>query len=440
LAITEADRRGPGRIGLALLLVASSGCVSGSVPARKPAEAPPPVPTPVPKPAPTPVPARRDPEIRVGLVVGSPLASVGGGDALAVNEPDGTRLAIIPAGQIWQVASATNAVTLTSPGGWISPPLDRVTLAATDPAAPVRVNGTPYRGIVEILPGRGGLTVVNRVGVEAYLLGVVPAEMSRRSSIEEAALRAQAVVSRTYALRHLGRWKAQGFDVSGTVADQVYGGLAIETPEGAVAVADTRGQVLTYNGALIEAFFYSTCGGRTADGTEVFRGAAQPYLRSVPDQAEDGSAYCSISPRYRWHEEWTSEALLATLRRSLPPVTGISSGQIAQVTDVHVVQRTRSGRVEQLAIGLGGPVVRINGAAIRQVLRSSSGEMLRSTAFNLTATGSGGAVTHLTVDGMGSGHGVGFCQWGAVGRARAGQGFEQILLAYFPGTRLERRY
>jgi stage II sporulation protein D len=438
LATTGADRRGTGRIGLALLLVASSSCVSGSVPARKPAEAPPPVPTPVPVPAP--VPARRDPEIRVGLVVGSTMASVGGGAALAINEPDGTRLAIIPAGQTWQAASAANTVTLSSPSGWISPPLDRVTLAAIDPAAPVRVNGKPYRGIAEILPGHGGLTVVNRVGVEAYLLGVVPAEMSRRSSIEEAALQAQAVVSRTYALRNLGRWKAQGFDVSGTVADQVYGGLAIETPEGAVAVADTRGRVLTYNGALIEAFFYSTCGGRTADGTEVFRGAAQPYLRSVPDQAADGSAYCSISPRYRWHEEWTSEALLATLQRNLPPVAGISSGQIARVTDVHVVQRTRSGRVEQLAIGLGGPVVRINGATIRQVLRSPSGELLRSTAFNLTATGSGGAVTHLTVDGMGSGHGVGFCQWGAVGRARAGQGFEQILMAYFPGTRLERRY
>ena len=395
---------------------------------------------PAPVPAPVPVPGRRDPEIRVGLVVGSPMASVGGGDALAVNEPDGTRLAIIPAGQIWQVASGVNVVTLTSPSGWVSPPLDRVTLAATDPAAPVRVNGKPYRGIAEILPGSGGLTVVNRVGVEAYLLGVVPAEMSRRSSIEEAALLAQAVVSRTYALRNLGRWKAQGFDVSGTVADQVYGGLAIETPEGATAVADTRGRVLTYNGELIEAFFFSTCGGRTADGAEVFRGAVRPYLRSVADQDRNGVVYCSISPRYRWHEEWTSAALLATLQRNLPPVAGIRSEQVARITDVRIAQRTASGRVDQLAIGLDGPVVRINGAAIRQVLRPPSGELLRSTAFTLTATGDGGTVTHLAVDGMGSGHGVGFCQWGAVGRARAGQSFEQILMAYFPGTRLERRY
>jgi stage II sporulation protein D len=386
------------------------------------------------------VPARHDPEIRVGLVVGATMASVGGGDALTVDEPDGTRLALIPAGETWQVASAGDAVALTSPAGWLSPPLDRVTVAAASPTAPVRVNGKLYRGIAEILPARGGLTVVNRVGVEAYLLGVVPAEMSRRSSIEEAALRAQAVVSRTYALRNLGRRKAQGFDVSSTVADQVYGGVASETAEGAIAVADTRGVVLTYNGTLIDAFFFSTCGGRTAAGTEVFRGAARPYLRSIADQADNGFVYCSISPRFRWREEWTSEALLATLQRNLPPVAGLRSEQIARVTDVRVEQRTSSGRVEQLAIELGGPVIRVNGAAIRQVLRPSSGELLRSNAFDLIATEATGGVSRLVMEGAGSGHGVGFCQWGAVGRARAGQGFQQILLAYFPDTKLERRY
>jgi stage II sporulation protein D len=91
-------------------------------------------------------------------------------------------------------------------------------------------------------------------------------------------------------------------------------------------------------------------------------------------------------------------------------------------------------------LALGGPEIRVDGLAIRQVLRPSSGELLRSNAFNLVATGAGRRVTHLTIDGMGSGHGVGLCQWGAVGRARAGQGFERILAAYFPGTRLERRY
>jgi stage II sporulation protein D len=382
----------------------------------------------------------REPEIRVGLVTGALTASVGGSEAQVVTEPDGSRIAMIPAGQTWQVTVSGNSLALTSPAGWISPPMESITLAAADRPAPVRINGRTYRGLVHVLRDRTGLTVVNRVGVEEYLQGVVSAEMGRRNSIEQAALRAQAVVSRTYAMRHLGRRKAQGFDLSATVADQVYGGRSVETPEGQAAVADTRGRILTYNGAPIEAFFYSTCGGHTAEGAEVFRGAPQPYLRSVPDVAGNGSVYCSISPRYRWHEEWTAEALRATLQRNLPPVAGVRREDVSQVSDVRVVRRTPSGRVDQLGISLGGPEIRVNGLAIRQVLRPSSGELLRSNAFNLVATGGGQRVTHLMVDGKGSGHGVGFCQWGAVGRARAGQGLEQILAAYFPGTRLERRY
>ena len=357
-----------------------------------------------------------------------------------VNHPDGSRIAVVPAGQTWRISTSGSFVSLASPGGWTSPPLDAMTVAPEDVRAPLRVNGRRYRGLLEVLRGNGGLTLINRLGVEAYLLGVVSAEMGRRSGNEEAALQAQAVVSRTYALRNLGRWKALGFDLTASVNDQVYGGLDGETPEGRLAVADTRGQVVTYNGGLIEAFFYSTCGGRTADGAEVFRGAARPYLRSIPDWGEHGLVYCSISPRYRWHEEWTSEALLATLQRNLPPVAGVRSEEVARVTDVRVARRTSSGRVDQLAIGLGGPDIRVDGLSIRKVLRPASGELLRSNAFNLTATGAGRLVTHLTVDGMGSGHGVGFCQWGAVGRARAGQGFQQILAAYFPGTRVDRRY
>jgi stage II sporulation protein D len=171
----------------------------------------------------------------------------------------------------------------------------------------VQVNGRLYRGVVEVVRDRVGLTLVNRLGMEAYLQGVVSAEMGRRNLAEHEALRAQAVVSRTYAHRNLRRWAAQGFDLYASVSDQVYGGLSAETPEGVEAVTSTRGRVLTYQGLPIDAFFYSTCGGHTAEGTEVFRAASRPYLRSIADVAEDGTPYCSISPRYRWREEWTGE-------------------------------------------------------------------------------------------------------------------------------------
>ena len=410
---------------MALLLLAPASCVSGPKPTAPTAGLP--------------VPAGRDPEIRVGLVVGAGSVWVGGGAALAVTGPDGSHLWMIPPGETWQVAVAGNGFNFAS-RGWTSAPLEAVTLTPAESNPLVRVNGRGYRGSAVILRGGTGITVVNRVGLESYLLGVVSAEMGRRGPAEQAALRAQAVVSRTYALRNLGRWKAQGFDLVATVADQVYSGQGAETPEGRAAVGETRGRLLTYEGAPIEAFFYSTCGGRTADGFEVFRGAARPYLRSVPDQAANGSVYCSISPRYRWHEEWTGGALRSMLQRYLPPVTGVRSVDVREISNMWVTRRSSSGRVDQLTIGLGGPEVRVEGPVIRQVMRLSSGEPLRSTAFNLVATVGGQGVTHLAVDGMGSGHGVGFCQWGAVGRARAGQGYEQILAAYFPGTRLERRY
>jgi stage II sporulation protein D len=387
------------------------------------------------------VPLARDYEIRIGLVVGAGSVSVGGTGSVEVSQPDGSRIVTIPAGESWRVTAAGNGLTLVSAGGWVSAQFDALTLAPSDPRAPLRLDGKAYRGVAEVLRDRTGLTVVNRLGVESYLLGVVSAEMGRRSSAELAALRAQAVVSRTYALRNLRRWRSQGFDLYGTVTDQAYGGVGVETPEGREAVSETRGRVLTYNGALIEAFYFSTCGGRTAGGLEVFRGASRPYLRSVPDIAENGAAYCSISPRYRWREEWSGQALRAGLQRYLPRSAGAGTENVGDVVDVRVTQRSASGRVDQVTVDIGGSKVRVDGHTnIRQVFRTPAGDLLRSTAFTLVATGAGRNVTRLVVDGMGAGHGVGLCQWGAVGRARAGQTYERILAAYYPGTRLERRY
>jgi stage II sporulation protein D len=421
-----AERSLARRIGFGLLLLVPASCVSGGHPGKEPAVPP--------------APLGHDPEIRVGLTSATPSASVGGGGALSVTLPDGSHLWMIPGGETWQAIQSGSGFVLSS-RGWRSSALESVTLTPAETNGLARVNGRSYWGSIVILGGERGITLVNQVGLEAYLQGVVSAEMGHRAPSEQSALKAQAVVSRTYALRTLGRWKTRGYDLSASIADQVYGGQTAETPEGRSAVAATRGRVLTYNGAPIEAFFYSTCGGRTADGQEVFRWGDRPYLRSVPDQSETGSIYCSISPRYRWREEWSGDALRATLQRNLPLSVALRSEDVREISDVRVTRRTASGRVGQLAIGLGGgPEVRVDGPAVRQVVRLSTGEPLRSTAFTVTATGAGQRVTHLTIDGMGSGHGVGLCQWGAVGRARAGQGYEQILAAYFPGTRVERRY
>ena len=381
----------------------------------------------------------------VAMASCTPVATVSGTAGLSVSDPSGARLAEIPAGEVWRVAVGGTGLVVLAPGGAGTTPSELIEIGSPDPNALVQVNGRPYRGTITALRDRTGVTVVDRVPMETYLAGVVSAEMGRRSLNEQEALRAQAVVSRTYALRNLRRWQAQGFDLYATVADQVYGGAASETPEGRAAVDATRGRILTYGGVPIDAFFYSTCGGRTADGTEVFRAADRPYLRSVADVADDGTAYCSISPRFRWHEEWTGEALRATLQRTLPPVAAAAgrsttAGDMSEVRDVRVSYRTPSGRVGQLTIALRRGDVQVDEPSVRQVLRPVSGELLRSNTFTLTVSGAGQRVTRLTADGAGAGHGVGFCQWGAVGRSRAGQDYQRIVAAYYPGASLERLY
>ena len=143
----------------------------------------------------------------------------------------------------------------------------------------------------------------------------------------------------------------------------------------------------------------------------------RPYLRSFADIADDGTAYCSISPRFRWREEWTGEELRATLHRTLPATLGVPASDVRQVNDVRVAYRTGSGRVGELTIGLRGSAVQVDGLNVRQVLRPPSGDLLRSNDFSLTVTRVGRRVTRLVADGAGVGHGVGLCQWGAVGRS-----------------------
>ena len=441
-------------------MLTTAAAAAVTVASCTPVEAPPPAPVPVPaSAAPIPgappvapsagpsAPAREsaEPLVRLGLIVGAPAATILGAAGLSVSEPSGARLAEIPAGEVWRVAVQGTGLVALAPSGAATVPTETLEITSPDPLALVQVNGRPYRGAITVLRDRAGVTVVDQVPMETYLAGVVSAEMGRRSPADQEALRAQAVVSRTYALRNMRRWRAQGFDLYATVADQVYGGSASETPEGRAAVEATRGRILTYGGVPIDAFFYSTCGGRTADGTEVFRAADRPYLRSVADVADDGVAYCSISPRFRWHEEWSGEVLRTILARTLPPVAAQSgaaeaAADLSEVRDVRISYRTPSGRVGQLTVGLRRGDVRVEGPSVRQVLRPTTGELLRSSTFSLTVTGAGRRVTRLAADGAGAGHGVGFCQWGAVGRSRAGQDYQRILSAYYPGATLERLY
>ena len=302
-------------------------------------------------------------------------------------------------------------------------------------------DGRRYRGRVNVVRTGSGLTLVSRLSLEAYLASVLSREMGPRAPEEREALLAQAIVARTFAVRNRGRWEAEGFDATADTRDQVYLGVDAETAQAWEAVRATAGLVLRYHGQLIDAYYHSTCGGRTAAVEEAFRSAQRrPYLRSVSDASGGGHYYCERSPRFRWRAQWEGPALRAILTRTLATVMTVSGDGLQRITDVAVTRTTESGRVSELRIAFAHGDVRIVGPDARTVLRPAPDQLLQSAAFRLFVTRTGDEVTRLSAEGTGAGHGVGFCQWGAIGRARAGQRFQRILTTYFPGTTVERLY
>jgi stage II sporulation protein D len=143
------------------------------------------------------------------------------------------------------------------------------------------VDGEPYRGVLEVRLGDGGLTLVNIVNIEDYLRGVVPNELSPLAYPQIEALKAQAIAARTYALRNMGQFAAKGYDICATPACQVYRGRGTEHPLTDRAVSETRGMIAAWHGKPVNALYTSTCGGHTEDASNVFEGETAAYLRGV---------------------------------------------------------------------------------------------------------------------------------------------------------------
>ncbi len=153
----------------------------------------------------------------------------------------------------------------------------------------ISIDGKPYRGMLDLALNKSGrMTLVNQLGMEEYLLGVVPAEISPSAYPEAAALSAQAIAARTYALFHLGQYKADGFDLTDDTRTQVYEGVGSEKSATSEAVRQTFGLAIYYQDKVIDAMFMSTCGGRTEDFANVFDAQPVPYLKSVFCAIESG--------------------------------------------------------------------------------------------------------------------------------------------------------
>ena len=292
-----------------------------------------------------------------------------------------------------------------------------------------------YRGRLQVLVGGSGLRAINHVGLESYLPSVVGSEMP--ASWPQAALRAQAVAARTYALRQ--RKPADPFDLSATVSSQVYKGVDAETPSTREAVLSTRGQVLMYGSSLANAVFHSSSGGATENSGDLWS-QQLPYLVSVPD-------FDQASPVQTWQQRLEPEQLQQAF------------AEIGGAQRIDVLSTTSTGRVRQARVsGPSGTLV-VSGAQLRSRLG------LRSTMVRFELVPSELAASELAAlpplpllpeqyevggfqpqvqlplpsllaVGRGYGHGVGMSQWGALGLAQRGQSYDQILRHYYRGTEL----
>lgn len=303
--------------------------------------------------------------------------------------------------------------------------------------APVTLGGSPYRGVIDVYAVEAaGLNAVNELPLEDYLLGVVPIEIGPRGPDELAAVAAQAVAARTYAVAHLRAREEMGFDVFGTVEDQAYGGMAAERDESTRAVRETAGRILTYDGLPIRAMYHSTCGGRTAAVEEVLDRAPAPYLRSVSDRAPDGTDYCGISPRHRWIEVLSSDDLNGRVAAQVRRIFGAGPEETGGLVGLRIAERTPGGRVSGLALRGTRAEFVLERLDIRIALQNEQGRILGSTHFDLAVRPDG----DIEIHGRGFGHGSGMCQWGAIGRARAGHDWPSILATYYPGAELVSVY
>ena len=328
-----------------------------------------------------------------------------------------------------------------------------------------------YRGQLEVRCGPQGLFLVDQLPLDDYLKGVVPSEVP--ASFPPEALKAMAVVTRTYTLSHLKHHQAEGFDLCSDVCCQVYRGQSQESPACSLAVDETRGQILSSDGQPIEASFSACCGGHSVDLQMAWPNRApkaclvgdwdQPDSSQRPDLTQEdqlrawlsapANAFCQAAKRSRWTSTFSWVDLEARLAQSLPVLLGKEFHGFTSLVGLAVKRRDSSGRVAELEISTdAGPYTLREDAARWMTSGGRPGVgALFSSLFWLEVNGDPGRprihpptgdpqaaeARSVTFHGAGWGHGVGFCQEGAAGRALAGQSYREIVLHYYPGSKLE---
>jgi stage II sporulation protein D len=346
------------------------------------------------------------PPIRIALTDGAQVVDIGVADAVTVLDPSPRRLLFsLPGPRILRIVPSGSGLVMMG-----APPVDPTRVRIEARRGPLRIGTRDYIGALEVWRQGDGLLLVDELPMEEYIAGTVRGEASERWPVE--ALRALAVVARTYAAFQQGRAAGKPFHLVAGNQDQNFAGWVTEGSPARDAAFGTAGQVLTWQGRLFPAFHHSDSGGFTEAAQNVFTGDGVPPLEGVRDE------FSMESPNYTWTVTLPLAVIGERLRKG-----GVDVGQVTSVT---VLERSPSFRVARLAVESSRGTATLRGADFRRLIGYDA---LKSTLFVPVAQD---AVVRF--EGRGWGHGVGLSQYGAKGMADRGYAYPQILEHYFPGT------
>jgi len=263
-----------------------------------------------------------------------------------------------------------------------------------------------YRGDFQFISYKNNVLPLNSIQSEDYLYSVVPSEIGHYFPKE--AIKAQSLAARSYLYYGLNHSKYTKFDLFDNVNSQMYLGMDRENNSINNLIDTTRGEVILYNGKPINALYFSTSGGVTANIEDVWGGNKVPYLRSVNDK---GNEY--KSPRLNWEVKISKSEL--------------SKKMGFRVTSLKIL-KTKSNRVYEIRVS-GSKTKTLNGNKFRGIVGYAK---LYSTQFKVRSSGN-----YFIFTGKGYGHGVGMSQYGAYGLAEKGKNYEQILKHYYKGVKIK---
>jgi stage II sporulation protein D len=349
-------------------------------------------------------PAGALPPVRISLADGLRHVEIGAAEAVTVLDPAGGPLFTLAGPRTLRVVPSGTGLDVVG-----ARRMDLRALRFEVRSGPLRVGVREYVGALEVSRQAQGLLVVNELPMEEYVGGTVRGEASERWPAE--ALRALAVVARTYAVYQQGRGAGKAFHLVAGTQDQNFAGWVVDGSPAREAARTTAGQVLTWEGRVFPTFYHSDSGGFTEAAQSVFSGDVPPLL-GIRDE------FSRESPNYTWTVTIPLAVIGERLRRG-----GLDVGQVSGLT---ILERSPSFRVARMAVEHSRGTSTLRGADFRRLIGYDA---LKSTLF--VPTTQNGAVRF---EGRGWGHGVGLSQFGAKGMADRGYTYSEILEHYYPGT------